>query len=195
MYMLHCLRQQGSPREYMKPVAVSAAHGTGTAIRRVATSKACNIPTVFRRIDQSAWTENIPHSQRSELCHHVADRFDLRRDIHFHTCVTSAVFDEKIKRWRIETDRGDAVTAQFCITAVGCLSAANTPDFDGIGEFDGPIYHTGRWPHDGVDFNGLRVGVIGTGSSGIQSIPIIAKQAKSLTVFQRTPELRCTCLE
>ena len=116
------------------------------------------------------WTEKYsPQPEILNYANHVADRFDLRRDIHFHTCVTSAVFDETIKRWRIETDHGDAVTAQFCITAVGCLSAANTPDFDGIEDFDGPIYHTGNNAHDGVDFNGLRVGVIGTGSSGIQS--------------------------
>jgi cyclohexanone monooxygenase len=104
----------------------------------------------------------------------------------FDTRVTRAAFDEKAKRWEIETDRGDKVTAQFCIMAVGCLSSPNRPRFEGIDDFKGPIYHTGEWPHEGVDFTGLRVGVIGTGSSAIQSIPIIAKQASELTVFQRT---------
>ena len=91
------------------------------------------------------------------------------------------------KYWIVTTDRGDRVTAQFCIMAVGCLSAANIPSFPGMDEFKGPIYHTGQWPHEGVDLSDLDVGIIGTGSSAIQSIPIIAQKAKSLTVFQRTP--------
>jgi cyclohexanone monooxygenase len=98
----------------------------------------------------------------------------------------AATFDEQAKCWLIETDRGDRVTAKFCIMAVGCLSAPNRPKFKGIEDFRGPIYHTGEWPHQGVDFTGLRVGVIGTGSSAVQSIPIIAQQASALTVFQRT---------
>ena len=117
---------------------------------------------------------------------HVADRFDLRRHILFDTRVTAATFDETGKCWRIETDRGDKVSAKFCIMAVGCLSAANHVPFKGREDFQGPVYHTGEWPHEGVDFTGLRVGVIGTGSSAIQSIPIIAQQASALTVFQRT---------
>ena len=191
MYMLHCLRQQGfSARVYEAGGGVG-----GTWYWNRYPGARCDVESMqysysfSEELDQEwHWTEKYsPQPEILNYANHVADRFDLRRDIHFHTCVTSAVFDETIKRWRIETDHGDAVTAQFCITAVGCLSAANTPDFDGIEDFDGPIYHTGKWPHDGVDFNGLRVGVIGTGSSGIQSIPIIAEQAKSLTVFQRTP--------
>ena len=98
-------------------------------------------------------------------------------------------------RWLIETDRGDRVTAKFCIMAVGCLSAPNRPAFTGIEDFRGPIYHTGEWPHEGVDFTGLRVGVIGTGSSAIQSIPIIAQQASQLTVFQRTATWSVPALE
>ncbi|HEY4172262.1 MAG TPA: NAD(P)/FAD-dependent oxidoreductase, partial [Rhodopila sp.] len=118
---------------------------------------------------------------------HVADRFDLRRDMRFETRVNSAVFDEAARRWAVKTDRGDEVSARYCVMATGCLSAARRPDFPGIDSFKGKTYHTGHWPHEGVDFTGLRVGVIGTGSSAIQSIPVIAEQAAHVTVFQRTP--------
>jgi cyclohexanone monooxygenase len=133
------------------------------------------------------WSEKYaPQPEILSYANHVADRFDLRRHIRFDTRVTAATFDETAKSWRIETGRGDRVTAKFCIMAVGCLSAANHPPFRGREEFRGPIYHTGEWPREGVDFTELRVGVIGTGSSAIQSIPIIAQQASTLTVFQRT---------
>jgi cyclohexanone monooxygenase len=133
------------------------------------------------------WSEKYaPQPEILSYANHVADRFELRPHIRFDTRVTAATFDVTAKCWRIETDRGDQVSAKFCIMAVGCLSAANRPPFRDIEAFRGPIYHTGEWPHDGVDFTGLRVGVIGTGSSAIQSIPIIAQQASSLTVFQRT---------
>jgi cyclohexanone monooxygenase len=117
---------------------------------------------------------------------HVADRFDLRRDIEFNTRVKEAVFDSKTNTWTIKTDKGGAATARFCIMATGNLSTTRTPSLPGLESFKGKWYHTGLWPHEGVDFMGLRVGVIGTGSSGVQSIPIIAKQAKHLYVFQRT---------
>jgi cyclohexanone monooxygenase len=117
---------------------------------------------------------------------HVADRFDLRRDIEFNTRVKEAYFDSKTSTWTITTDKGNTATARFCIMATGNLSTPRTPDYPGLERFKGKWYHTGLWPHEGVDFTGLRVGVIGTGSSGVQSIPIIAKQAKHLYVFQRT---------
>jgi cyclohexanone monooxygenase len=133
------------------------------------------------------WSEKYaPQPEILAYANHVTDRFDLRRHIRFDTRVTAASFDEAAKCWRIETDRGDKVSAKFCIMAVGCLSAANHPPFRGREDFSGPVYHTGEWPHEGVDFTGLRVGIIGTGSSAIQSIPIIAQQACELTVFQRT---------
>jgi cyclohexanone monooxygenase len=133
------------------------------------------------------WSEKYaPQPEILSYANHVADRFGLRPHIAFDTRVISASFDEAAKCWRIETDRGDQVSAKFCIMAVGCLSAANRPAFKGIEQFRGPIHHTGQWPHEGVDFTGLRAGVIGTGSSAIQSIPIIAQQASRLTVFQRT---------
>jgi cyclohexanone monooxygenase len=117
---------------------------------------------------------------------HVADRFDLRRDIQLNTRVTSALFDPATNRWTLRTDQGDVVSAQFCVMASGNLSTPRVPDFKGIGNFQGKWYHSGLWPHDGVDFSGLRVAVIGTGSSGVQMIPLIAAQADHLTVFQRT---------
>jgi cation diffusion facilitator CzcD-associated flavoprotein CzcO len=119
---------------------------------------------------------------------HVADRFDLRRDIEFNTRVTAAHFNEADNRWEVETDQGDKLTAQFLITGIGCLSAGQVPDIAGLDSFEGDWYHTGAWPHEGVDLTGKRVGVIGTGSSGVQSIPVIAEQAAHLTVFQRTPQ-------
>jgi cyclohexanone monooxygenase len=134
------------------------------------------------------WTER--YAAQPEILNyinHVADRFDLRRDIQLATRVTSAIFDEATNRWAIETDRGDRVSARFCVMATGCLSDAQLPAIEGRETFEGRCYHTGRWPHEGVDFTGQRVGVIGTGSSGIQTIPIIARQAAHLVVFQRTP--------
>ena len=134
------------------------------------------------------WTER--YASQPEILRyieHVADRFDLRRDIQLDTRVTAACFDEAANRWQIETDRGDHVSARFCIMATGCLSSAQVPAFPGLESFAGTTYHTGHWPHSEVDFTGQRVGVIGTGSSAIQSIPIIARQAASLVVFQRTP--------
>jgi cyclohexanone monooxygenase len=110
----------------------------------------------------------------------------LRRDIQFSTRVTSAIFNEKSNNWRVTTDQGDVLTARFVVFATGCLSSTNVPHFIGADSFTGPTYHTGEWPHEGVDFTGKSVGLIGTGSSAIQSIPIIAAQAKHLTVFQRT---------
>ena len=134
------------------------------------------------------WTER--YATQPEIltyAQHVADRFDLRRDISFSTRVTSATFDEPSGLWTVETDKGDRLTARYCVMATGCLSTPNRPDIPGLDEFEGPVYQTGLWPHEGVDFTGQRVAVIGTGSSAIQSIPVIARQAAQVTVFQRTP--------
>lgn len=117
---------------------------------------------------------------------HVADRFDLRRDITFKTRVKTASFDSATARWTIKTDTGETVSAPYCIMATGNLSTPRKPNYPGLDSFKGKWYHTGLWPQGGVDFSGLRVGVIGTGSSGVQSIPHIAAQAQHLHVFQRT---------
>ena len=117
---------------------------------------------------------------------HVADRLDLRKDVTLNTRVLSATFDSADNLWTVTTDKGDTVRARFVIMATGNLSTPRVPDFPGLSTFQGETYHTGLWPHEGVDFTGKRVAVIGTGSSGVQSIPFIAQQAKHLHVFQRT---------
>jgi cyclohexanone monooxygenase len=133
------------------------------------------------------WSERYaPQPEILRYLNHVADRFDLRRDIQLNTRVTAARFDETAGRWRINTEGGGRASAKFCIMATGCLSATNTPDFPGLPTFEGETFHTGSWPHEPVSFRGKRVGVIGTGSSGVQSIPLIAEEAEQLTVFQRT---------
>lgn len=133
------------------------------------------------------WTEKYA-AQPEILAYiqHVADRFDLRRDIQFDTRIKSAIFDETVGRWELETDDGQRIFGRFCVMATGALSIPRLPDIRGIESFAGHVYHTGAWPHEGVDFTGLRVGVIGTGSSGIQAIPAIARQAEKVVVFQRT---------
>jgi cyclohexanone monooxygenase len=190
LYMLHRLRGLG-----FKARVYEAGGGVGgTWYWNRYPGARCDVESMqysfsfSEELDQQwDWSEKYsPQPEILAYANHVADRFGLRPDIRFDTRVTSATFDESANLWRVETDRGDRVLARFCIMAVGCLSATNRPPFKGMEDFHGPIYHTGEWPHDGVDFTGLRVGVIGTGSSAIQSIPIIAQQATSLTVFQRT---------
>jgi cyclohexanone monooxygenase len=190
LYMLHRLRGLGfSARVYEAGGGVG-----GTWYWNRYPGARCDVESMqysfsfSEDLDQQwDWSEKYaPQPEILSYANHVTDRFGLRPHIAFDTRVISADFDEAAKCWRIETDRGDQVSAKFCIMAVGCLSAANRPAFEGIEDFRGPIHHTGQWPHEGVDFTGLRVGVIGTGSSAIQSIPIIAQQASSLTVFQRT---------
>ncbi|MCZ6502395.1 MAG: NAD(P)/FAD-dependent oxidoreductase [Gammaproteobacteria bacterium] len=133
------------------------------------------------------WTERYaPQPEILSYANHVADRYELRPHITFGTRVVSAHYNEESSFWILSTDGGETLTSQFLIMATGCLSSMNTPDFKGIDSFKGETYHTGQWPQEGVDFTGKRVGVIGTGSSGIQSIPIIAEEADHLTVFQRT---------
>jgi cation diffusion facilitator CzcD-associated flavoprotein CzcO len=133
------------------------------------------------------WTERYPSQEELHAyARHVADRFDLWPDIRFDTAVESTVWSEKNQFWTVGTADGQELTARYCVMATGCLSSVNTPHFAGLENFSGPVYHTARWPESGVDFTGQRVCVIGTGSSGVQSIPIIAEQADHLTVFQRT---------
>jgi cyclohexanone monooxygenase len=139
-------------------------------------------------LEEWQWTER--YAAQPEILrylNHVADRFDLRRDIQFETSVTEARYDDAAKAWTVVTDRGQQLRARCCIMAVGNLSSVKRPDIPGLDSFEGDWYHTAEWPHDGVDFRGKRVGVIGTGSTGIQAIPQIAEQAERLHVFQRSP--------
>jgi cation diffusion facilitator CzcD-associated flavoprotein CzcO len=133
------------------------------------------------------WSERYPgQAEILRYLNFVADRFDLKRDIRFNTRVVSAAYDERANRWQVRTEGGETYVVKFLVTAVGCLSTANVPDFPGLNDFAGDWYHTGQWPHEGVDFTGKRVGMIGTGSTGIQAAPVIAASAMHLTVFQRT---------
>jgi cyclohexanone monooxygenase len=120
-----------------------------------------------------------------DYANHVADRFDLRKYITLETEVRAACFDEGKRLWMIETDKGETAMARHFVMAGGCISTAQFPKFDGLDIYKGKTYHTGRWPPEKVSFEGKRVAVIGTGSTGIQAIPVIAKEAKHLTVFQR----------
>jgi cyclohexanone monooxygenase len=190
MYMLHRLRKLGmSVRVY------EAGDGVGgTWYWNRYPGARCDVESMdysysfSPELEQEwVWTERYPtQPEILKYLNHVADRFDLRRDIQFNTRVQSAVYDKSTKRWNLELQGDQKVSAQFCIMATGCLSAPQKPNYPGLDSFKGSWYHTGQWPHEGVDFTGQRVAVIGTGSSAIQSIPQIAKQASHLTVFQRT---------
>jgi cation diffusion facilitator CzcD-associated flavoprotein CzcO/acetyl esterase/lipase len=139
---------------------------------------------------EKEWTWSEKYATQPEILAYaefVTDRYDLRKDIRFDTKVKEAVWDDAAKRWNVTTVGGDTYRASFYVMATGCLSVPKDVDIEGLDRFQGPSYFTNRWPHEGVDFTGMRVGVIGTGSSGIQSIPLIAEQAAQLTVFQRTP--------
>ena len=118
---------------------------------------------------------------------HVADTFNLKKDIEFNIAVKASRFDENLKTWKITTNTGEEINAQYFIMATGCISTTQIPNIKGLSDYVGNTFHTGDWPHEEVDFSGQSIAVIGTGSSGIQSIPVLAKQAKKLTVFQRTP--------
>jgi cation diffusion facilitator CzcD-associated flavoprotein CzcO len=137
------------------------------------------------------WTWKNTYLTQPEILEyfgHVADRFDLRRSYQFRTKVTAAHFNEETNLWEIMTDRGNQVTAKFLVTGLGLLSATNVPNFKGRETFKGEQYHTGAWPESGVDLKGKRVGVIGTGSTGVQLIIAIAPEVKHLTVFQRSAQ-------
>jgi cyclohexanone monooxygenase len=190
MYMLHRLREAG-----FKVQGFEAGDGVGgTWYWNRYPGARCDVPSLFYSYTwdealQKDWRWTEKYAAQPEIlayANHVADRFDLRPMIAFETRVQSAHFDESADRWRVTTDRGDTLMARFVVMASGCLSTPRKPPIPGIDAFTGPTYHTGAWPHEGVDFTGLRVGVIGTGSSAIQSIPQIARQAAQVTVFQRT---------
>ena len=191
MYMLHRLRGLGlTARVYEQGSGVG-----GTWYWNRYPGARCDVESMqysysFSEELQQEWEWSERYAPQPEIltyANHVADRFDLRRDIRFDTRVESAVFDDDAGRWTVTTQTGERIDANFVILATGCLSNARMPDFKGIAGFQGQTYHTGHWPHAPVRFDGQRVGVVGTGSSAIQSIPIIAEQADHLYVFQRTP--------
>ncbi len=191
MLMLHRLRELGlSVRVYERGDGVGGTwYWNRYPGARCDTESMTYSYSFSQELEQDwQWTERYaPQAEILAYANHVADRFDLRRDIQFETAVKSAVFDEGGHCWNIETSRGDRVSARLCISAVGCLSAATMPEVAGLKEFKGESYHTGQWPHEAVSFAGKRVGIIGTGSSGVQSTIAIAEQAAHLYVFQRTP--------
>src|ERR1700680_1541498 len=190
MYMLHRLRGQGlSVRVYEQGGDVG-----GTWYWNRYPGARCDVESMqysysFSDELQQDWDWSERYAPQPEIlryANHVADRFNLRSDIQLNTRVDSAVFDEDTNSWSVTTSDGNTATARYVVLATGCLSNARMPDIKGLSGFKGKVYHTGHWPHEPVDFTGLRVAVIGTGSSGIQSVPVIAEQASHLTVFQRT---------
>jgi len=191
LYLLHKLRGLG----FATTVLEQADDVGGTWYWNRYPGARCDIESIdysysFDPELQRTWTWSERYATQPEILRylgHVADKLDLRRDIRFSTRVASAAWDEAASRWTIRTERGDTLRCRFYVMATGCLSLPKTADVPGIDRFRGATYYTGRWPHEGVDFTGKRVAVIGTGSSGVQSIPLIAEQAAELTVFQRTP--------
>ncbi|MEU8611739.1 NAD(P)/FAD-dependent oxidoreductase [Actinoplanes sp. NPDC048791] len=191
MYLLHQLREQG-----LSVVVFEAGTDVGGTWywnrypgARVDVESLAYSYSFSPDLEQEyQWEERYPtQPEILKYARHVADRFDLRRDIVFRTRVTAATWEEEAGTWLVRTEHGDAVSARFFVMATGCLSASKMPEIPGLESFKGATYHTAHWPHEGVDFDGKRVALIGTGSSGVQSIPVIAEQAADLTVFQRTP--------
>ncbi|MCW8194568.1 alpha/beta hydrolase fold domain-containing protein [Proteobacteria bacterium 005FR1] len=191
LYLLHRLRELG----FSARVIEAAADVGGTWYWNRYPGARCDIPTTdytfsFDPELEKAWTWSEKYATQPEILRYaqfIADRYDLRRDIAFETRVEAASWDENARLWRLRTDSGEVITCRFYVMASGCLSVPKAPDIEGADRFAGEVYFTSRWPHEGVDFTGKRVAVIGTGSSGIQSIPLIAEQAAQVTVFQRTP--------
>ena len=192
MYMLHRLRKMG----YEVRVIEAGSGVGGTWYWNRYPGARCDVESLeysysFDEALQQEWEWTERYSGQPEIlkyANHVADRFDLRKDLSFNTRVLSAVFDEQTDKWVVESDSGEVVRARFFVMATGCLSSKNTPDMDGIEDFRGEVVHTGQWPKEGVDLAGKRVGIIGTGSSAVQAIPVIAEECAELTVFQRTAQ-------
>lgn len=192
LYMLHRLRQLG-----LRVQVFEAGSGVGgTWFWNRYPGARCDVESAqysyaFSPELQQQWRWSEKYATQPEILRyieHVADRFDLRRDITLNTRVTEAHFDATRGVWSVAAQPGDLpVECRFLVMAVGCLSSANRPQYPGLSQFSGRVLHTGEWPHERIDFSGQRVAVIGTGSSGIQCIPLIAAQAAHLTVFQRTP--------
>lgn len=190
LYMLHRARTAGFSVHCLE----AGAGVGGTWFWNRYPGARCDVPSLeysyeFDEQLQQDWNWSEKYATQPEILRyieHVAQRFDLLRDISFNTRVTSANFDESASRWSVTTNSGEVLHCQYLVMATGCLSSPNVPKLPREAEFGGKVYHTGNWPREGVDFTGQRVAVVGTGSSGVQSIPIIAQQAQHLTVLQRT---------
>lgn len=189
--MLHELRERGvTARAFEEAPEVGGTWYWNTYPGAHTDSQSWIYAYSFSKELQEEWNWSERYTPQPEVLaylKHVADRFDLRKDIQFSTRVTSAVFDESADVWRVTTDLGDEVTSRYVITAVGALSAPYEPEFPGLDEFTGECYLTARWPQEEVDFAGKRVAVIGAGATAVQLIPLVAHTAAHLTVFQRTP--------
>ena len=191
MYLLHRLRGLG----FTAVVIEAGGDVGGTWYWNRYPGARCDIQSLdysysFDPELEETWTWSEKYAAQPEIlryAQHVADKHDLRRDIRFSTRVERAVWDDELATWRVRTSAGDEITCRFYVMATGCLSMPKEVDIEGTERFQGDVYFTSRWPHEGVDLTGRRVGVIGTGSSAIQSIPLMAAQAAQLTVFQRTP--------
>ena len=190
LYMLYKLREIN-----IDAIVLEKASGVGgTWFWNRYPGARCDIESIeysysFSEDLQQEWNWSNRYSDQSEILdylNHVADRFDLRKDIVFNSTVLSATYNESSKEWEIKTD-SHSYKSKFCVMATGTLSSIKEPDFIGLNQFQGDWYITGKWPHEGVDFKNKKVGIIGTGSSAVQSIPVIAKTAEHLTVFQRSP--------
>ncbi len=191
MYAIHRFRQQG-----LKPLALEAGSDVGgTWYWNRYPGARCDVPSLeysygFSEALEQEWDWPEVFSAQPDIlryANHVADRFDLRRDIRFGARVTAVQWVETDRVWRLTTEAGDIFESPFCVMATGCLSVPNTPAFPDADTFRGTVLHTGRWPDEEPDLAGKRVGIIGTGSSGVQAIPELANVAGHLTVFQRTP--------
>ena len=190
LYMLYRLREQGLTVQGIE----AGTNVGGTWYWNRYPGARCDTESLmysysFSEELEQQWQWSARYPQQPEILsylNHVADRFDLRTHLKFETRMTHAYFDEHTNRWSVKTDQGDRFTAKYCVMAAGCLSTPRRPGLKGLDSYQGKWYHTGLWPKQGVDFTGKTVGIIGTGSTGIQTIPKVAEQAKHLTVFQRT---------
>ncbi len=191
LYMLHRLRRSGRTAR----VYEAASDVGGTWYWNRYPGARCDAESLaysysFSPELEKEWSWSERYATQPEIlkyAQHVADRFDLKRDIRFERQVEAAHYDEADRKWKVSTDEGDTASAPILIMATGCLSVPLVPDIPGLDDFAGRRFQASLWPHEGVDFSGERVGVIGTGSSAIQAIPQLAEQAAHLTVFQRTP--------
>ena len=191
MYMIHRLRELGLTIRAFE----AGSNVGGTWYWNRYPGARCDVPSIeysfsFDKELEQEWNWSEVMASQEEIliyANHIADRYDIRRDITFDTRVTKMEFDDASARWLVETDDGERLEAHYCVMATGCLSMPNKPPITGDTKFQGQVYHTGTWPHEGVDFTGKKVGIIGTGSSGVQAIPVIAETATQLVVFQRTP--------